>query len=79
MRNGIQVRAIWRLDKLPASVAARVRHAVEVTRDNREMTLVFALSYGGRAEIVDAARKLLRDAEQGKVDPEQLDEKTFAA
>ena len=43
------------------------------------MTLTFALSYGGRAEIVDAARKLLRDAEQGKIDPEQLDEKTFAA
>jgi undecaprenyl diphosphate synthase len=79
MRNGIQVRAIGRLDKLPAAVAQRVRHAVETTRDNREMTLVFALSYGGRAEIVDAARKLLRDAEQGKVDPEQLDEKTFAA
>ncbi len=43
------------------------------------MTLVFALSYGGRAEIVDAARKLVRDAEQGKIDPEQLDEKSFAA
>ena len=79
MRNGIQVRAIGRLEKLPPAVAERVRHAVDVTRNNREMTLVFALSYGGRAEIVDAARKLLRDAEQGKVDPEQLDEKTFAA
>ena len=43
------------------------------------MRLVFALSYGGRSEIVDAARKLLRDAELGKVDPERLDEKTFAA
>jgi undecaprenyl diphosphate synthase len=79
MRNGIQVRAIGRLDKLPPAVAERVRHAVEATRENREMTLVFALSYGGRAEIVDAARRLMRDAEQGKVDPEQLDEKTFAA
>jgi undecaprenyl diphosphate synthase len=43
------------------------------------MKLVFALSYGGRAEIVDAARKLLRDAERGLVDPEAIDEKTFAA
>jgi undecaprenyl diphosphate synthase len=79
MRNGIQVRAIGRLEKLPAPVSERVRDAVARTRGNREMTLVFALSYGGRAEIVDAARRLLRDAEQGKVDPEQLDEKTFAA
>ena len=43
------------------------------------MCLVFALSYGGRSEIVDAARKLLRDAELGKIDPERLDETTFAA
>jgi undecaprenyl diphosphate synthase len=43
------------------------------------MTLVFALSYGGRAEIVDAARSLLREAELGKLDPDSLDEKTFAA
>jgi undecaprenyl diphosphate synthase len=79
MRNGIQVRAIGRLDRLPQAVRERVRDAVERTRDNREMTLVFGLSYGGRAEIVDAARRLLRDAELGKVDPERLDEKTFAA
>jgi undecaprenyl diphosphate synthase len=79
MRNGIQVRAIGRIDRLPDSVRARVTDAIERTRDNREMKLVFALSYGGRAEIVDAARRLLRDAEMGKVDPARLDEKTFAA
>jgi undecaprenyl diphosphate synthase len=43
------------------------------------MQLVFALSYGGRTEIVDAARRLARDAELGKIDPEGLDEKGFAA
>jgi undecaprenyl diphosphate synthase len=79
MRNGIQVRSIGREDRLPPLARRRVREAVERSRDNREMTLVFALSYSGRSEIVDAARKLLRDAEQGKVDPERLDEKTFAA
>jgi undecaprenyl diphosphate synthase len=79
MRNGIRVRAIGRLERLPAAVRDRVQDAVERTRDNREMTLVFGLSYGGRAEIVDAARRLLRDAELGKVDPDSLDEKTFAA
>jgi undecaprenyl diphosphate synthase len=78
-RNGIRVSSIGRLERLPASTRARLEDATEQTRDNREMQLVFAVSYGGRAEIVDAARKLLRDAEVGKVDPEQLDEKTFAA
>ncbi len=79
MRNDIQVRAIGRLDRLPPSVRNRVREAVDKTRTNRAMTLVFALSYGGRAEIVDAVRKLLQDAELGKVDPHGLDEKTFAS
>ncbi len=79
MRNGIQVRAIGRRERLPLSVAKKIDEAVERTRENREMQLVFGISYGGRAEIVDAARKLLDDAEHGKVDPERLDEKTFAA
>jgi undecaprenyl diphosphate synthase len=43
------------------------------------MSLLFALSYGGRQEIVDAAKQLMRDAEQGKIAPDDLDEKTFAA
>ena len=43
------------------------------------MTVLFALSYGGRAEIADAARRIARDAEQGKLDPDSIDEKTFAA
>jgi undecaprenyl diphosphate synthase len=78
-RNGIQVRAIGRVERLAAGVRSQIEDAVARTRANREMTLVFAVSYGGRAEIVDAARRLLRDAESGKVDPERLDEKTFAA
>jgi undecaprenyl diphosphate synthase len=79
MRNGIQVRAIGRRERLPTTVAKKIDEAIERTCENREMQLVFGISYGGRAEIVDAARKLLHDAELGKVDPETLDEKTFAA
>ncbi|MGH0032516.1 MAG: isoprenyl transferase [Myxococcota bacterium] len=77
--NDIRVRVIGRLERVPPSVRKRVEDAVERTKDGRAMTLTFALSYGGRAEIVDAARRLLRDAELGKVDAEHLDEKTFAA
>ena len=57
----------------------KLEDALERTRDNSEMTVVFALSYGGRSEIADAARKLARDVESGKLDPEQIDEKTFGA
>jgi undecaprenyl diphosphate synthase len=41
--------------------------------------LILALSYGARAEIVDATRSLMRAAERGELDPEQLDEKAFAS
>jgi undecaprenyl diphosphate synthase len=79
MANDIQVRAIGRLDRLPPRVRARIEHAVEKTRDNGSLKLVFALSYGGRAEIVDAARRLARDAEQGRLEPDAVDEKVFAS
>ncbi len=79
MEKGIQLRSIGRPDRLPTKLRKQVDDAIERTRNNSNMTLVFALSYGGRSEIVDATRKLLRDAELGKIDPESIDEKTFAA
>ncbi len=75
----IRVRAIGALDRLPRVVRRRLDRAIEETRDHGAMDLVFALSYGGRGEIVEAARGLARDAERGEVDPEQIDEKMFAA
>jgi len=79
MANDIQVRAIGRLDRLPPRVRKQIEHAVEKTRDNGKLKLVFALSYGGRAEIVDAARRIARAAEQGRVEPDAVDEKVFAS
>jgi len=77
-RNGIQVRAMGRLERLPRPVRAKLERAICRTRDNREMVILFALSYGGRTEIVDAARRIAREVEQGKLDPEQVDEKIFS-
>jgi undecaprenyl diphosphate synthase len=77
-RNGIRLRAMGRLERLPDAARAKLEQAVARTADNTEMTVLFALSYGGRTEIADAARKLARDVEQGKLDPDSIDEKTFA-
>jgi undecaprenyl diphosphate synthase len=79
MEHRGRVRSIGRLDRLPPSTRRAVEHAVRTTADNEGMEIIFALSYGGRAEIVDAARRLARDAELGKIDSEGLDEKGFAA
>jgi len=77
-RNGIRLRAIGRLERLPDSARAKVGQAIQRTRDNAEMDVVFALSYGGRTEIADAARRIAREVEQGRLDADAIDEKTFA-
>jgi undecaprenyl diphosphate synthase len=79
MEHGARVRTIGRVDRLPPSTRRAVQNAIARTSENTGMQLVFALSYGGRAEIVDAARKLARDVELGKIDPEGIDEKGFAS
>jgi undecaprenyl diphosphate synthase len=79
LANGVRIRAIGRRDRLPASVLRSLDEAVRRTQHGTRMQLVFALSYGGRGEIVSAARRLLREQELRHTDPESLDEKGFAA
>jgi undecaprenyl diphosphate synthase len=79
MEKGIRVRAMGRLERLPVQIRKRVEEAVERSANNEAMTLIFALSYGGRTEIVDAARKIARDAVAGELDPHGIDEKIFAS
>jgi undecaprenyl diphosphate synthase len=79
IRNGVRIRAIGRRDRLPPSVRRSIEDATARTQHNGGMQLVFALSYGGRGEIVDAVRRILRESETRSVDPESLDEKSFAA
>jgi undecaprenyl diphosphate synthase len=79
MEKSIRVRSIGRLDRLPDGTRHAIEDAVRRSAGNTEMTLTFALSYGGRAEITDATRKIVRDVERGHLDPEAIDEKVFAS
>ncbi len=72
--NDVRLQHIGRLDGLPSTLQERVRYAVELTRDNGRLVVNVAFNYGGRAEIVEAARRLIRDG----VDPSELDEDRFA-
>jgi undecaprenyl diphosphate synthase len=76
-RNGIRVTAIGRLGDLRPALQDQLRALIQRTERNDEMRLTFALSYGGRAEIVDAVRKLVREVESGALDPETIDEKSI--
>jgi undecaprenyl diphosphate synthase len=78
IENGIRIRMIGNRARLPDHVLATLDEAIEATRGNTSMHLFFALSYGGRGEIVEAARGLIKDHDLGKVDPDSLDEKLFA-
>lgn len=59
-RQGVRIRAIGRLGNLGKEVLEALNYAIEKTKDNRDLNLYLALSYGGRQEIVDAVNNMLR-------------------
>lgn len=77
MDNDIQFRVIGNLGDLPPRVREDVDQTIRLTRGNTGTTLVLALSYGGRDEILRAAREVARRAAAGRLDPETLDEEAF--
>jgi undecaprenyl diphosphate synthase len=79
IRRNVRIQAIGRLERLPGAVLRSLEDAIARTAHCTGMRLVFALSYGGRGEIVEAARRLLRDHEHGRLEAEGVDEKSFAA
>ena len=66
VRNGIRVDAIGRLANLSPRIQTQLADLISRTESNDEMRLTFALSYGGRAEIVDAVRSIARAVERGR-------------
>jgi len=72
--RGARLRFLGRREGLPERVLEALREAEELTAHNDTLDVYIALNYGGRAEIVDAARRMAADG----VPPEAMDEKTFA-
>ncbi len=77
--NDISLRAIGRLDDLPANVRKQLDRTIQRTAHHRRMTLILALSYGARIEILEATRALARRAASGQLNPDSIDEATFAS
>jgi undecaprenyl diphosphate synthase len=74
------VRVTWsgRSPRLWKSVIKELRVAEELTRDNDVLTLNMCVNYGGRAEVADTARAIGREVAAGRLDPDKIDERTFA-
>ncbi len=73
---GVRVVVIGRREGLPPRTAQAFERAERDTADNKRLTYVVALNYGGRQEIVDAVRAIAADAAAGRLDPASIDEDT---
>ena len=76
-RYQVRVKAIGRVGSLPEDVQEAVRYLEERTKHYNKRFLNIAIAYGGRAEIVDAARKIAEAVKCGKLEPEDIDEQVF--
>lgn len=72
--NGIRFRTAGDLGRLPEFVRRSVDELSEASRDNDHMDLTLALAYGGREDIVQAVRRLAKEVQAGRLDPDAIDE-----
>ena len=78
MKNNVRFKVLGNVSKLPESTRRELERGVELTKDNTGVQFNIAVSYGGREEIVDAARAIALKVKDGSLDPAALDEATFA-
>jgi undecaprenyl diphosphate synthase len=77
-RNNVRLRTIGRLQDLPRYAQRAVRKAIEHLQDNNGLTVVLALSYSGREEIAEAARRLATDVLRGGLKPDEITPEIFS-
>ena len=76
--RGVRLRMIGERDRLPIDLCERIVHAEALTADNDAILVQVAFSYGGRDEIVRAARRLVEDGVAGRLSSAEIDEAVFA-
>lgn len=79
MRERIRLAMIGHRDGLPTTTLDAIDRTVAACEANEGMRLCLAINYGGRGEIVDAAKKLARDACEHRIQPDQIDEALLAS
>jgi undecaprenyl diphosphate synthase len=76
-KNNVRLAAIGRIHELPVTAQQQLAKSMAALRDNTGLTLVLALSYSGRAEIVDAVRAIAREAKTDALEIADINEDTF--
>jgi undecaprenyl diphosphate synthase len=77
MENNIALKAIGDIESLPNRCRKELLHAIEKTSRNTKMTLILALSYSSKWEILNAVKKLAKKVEKGELSVENIDEAAF--
>ena len=78
MKQNVRLQAIGRLHDLPEGVQGQLHRSIEQTSQNTGLTLILALSYGAREEILDGIRSLLDSVEKGHLDKAMIDADVFS-
>lgn len=78
IENNVRLLVTGRIEGLPENTREKLKNAICRTASLTGGTLIFALNYGGRAEIADAAKKIAEKVLKGEISPDQIDEKTVA-
>jgi len=77
-RNNVRLEAIGQIYRLPENVQEQLRKSIQTLSRNNGLTLVLALSYGGRNEIVEAVRGIAEKARRGQLEPADITEQTVS-
>ncbi len=78
VEKNVRLQAIGRLTDLPESCQRQLHKSIEATAGNTGLTLILALSYGARLEIIDGIKSLLRQIEEGHIDKAMIDVEMFS-
>jgi undecaprenyl diphosphate synthase len=78
-KNNIRLFSIGDIKRLPKGVSERLQKCIEDTKNNTGLTLVLALSYSARWEILEATKQIAEDIKKGQIKGEQIDEMLFSS
>lgn len=78
MKRQVKIKMIGRRELLPASLLAKITKLEKMTENNAKFNLFLAVGYSGRAEIVDAVKKIVEDSKSGKISSESITEQTVS-
>ena len=75
--KGLRLKVIGDVSKMPEMVREQLQNVMDLTKDNKGGTLVLALNYGSQDEIIHAVKSIAKDAKDGKINPEDINNQLF--